>query len=123
MRRRRPAGLTLTINARSNLRYVVLFSLPFCPVQDHALQIGGGLAAGAALLGGGFALYKQHEKSEEEVCHPTLIRSLQFLLLISLIEKSTNLGSQQLGQRGQGPHRALQQKWSEWPCYLGFDPR
>ena len=29
-------------------------------------QVGGGLAAGIALLGAGFAAYKHHEKSEEE---------------------------------------------------------
>lgn len=34
--------------------------------RKKQLEIGGGLAAGIALLGGGFAAYKHHEKNEEE---------------------------------------------------------
>ncbi|EJD41659.1 hypothetical protein AURDEDRAFT_169317 [Auricularia subglabra TFB-10046 SS5] len=34
--------------------------------RKKQLEIGGGLAVGIALLGGGFAAYKHHEKSEEE---------------------------------------------------------
>jgi hypothetical protein len=31
------------------------------------MQVGGGLLAGAALLAGGYAAFKSHEKDEEEV--------------------------------------------------------
>ncbi|KZV97209.1 carbohydrate-binding module family 12 protein [Exidia glandulosa HHB12029] len=34
--------------------------------RKKELEVGGGLAAGIALLGAGFAAYKHHEKSEEE---------------------------------------------------------
>lgn len=32
----------------------------------HFFQIGGGIAAGAALLGAGIAAYKHHEKKEDK---------------------------------------------------------
>lgn len=41
-------------------------SSAYFPLQLF-VQIGGGLAAGAALLTGGYLLFKEHEKSEEQV--------------------------------------------------------
>lgn len=48
--------------------------------RKQQLEIGGGLLAGAAVIGAGYFAYKEHEKNDEEVRH---IASVDHALIIS----------------------------------------
>jgi hypothetical protein len=48
--------------------------------KKHQLEVGGGLVAGAALLGAGYFAFKGHKKSEEEVGQFRYTSSYPFIL-------------------------------------------